>query len=301
MVYLGYINEKSINKCQLTKLSREKVHEKVDIEETLLKEKDSWYIGDDNKVYFFKKRQDGRIFGEIISEHVMKSLEEDTAHYSIASVNNQLGLLTPNFQNLEEHNYYDLRTLCQILPYLPKNYNETTLKQILEAFEYSGLENYQQIQQSIINRYVIDWGTHQVDDNPRNIIFKRNKETGLLTLAPSIDREQSFGASKTSLHFDSDKLKIWVPSIVYNDATFRQEPYLYEEMDANILELAMDYPKMTEKAFDHFFGINYNKVFNTLCKTTCQISLPDKTTDYLNGIIHTKNTEKKKILNFVKR
>ena len=301
MNYLGYINEKSIRKYQFMKLTREEVHKKVDIDEVLLKEKDSWYKDDNNSVSFFKRRQDGRILGEIVSEHIMRSLGEETAHYDIAYVNNELGLLTPNFQNLEENNYYDLRTLSQILPQMPRNYGQTTLKQILEIFEYSGLENYKQIQQSIINRYVIDWGTHQIDDNPRNIIFKKNKETGVLTLAPSIDREQSFGASKTHLHFDSDKSKIWVPAIVYSDTTFRETPYLYEDMDANILELAIDYPEMTENAFNHFFGIDHNDTFKSLCKTSCQISLPDKTIDYLNGIIHTKDTEKKKVLNFVKR
>ena len=300
MKYYGYIDQQNIKKYQPLKLSRTLVHKHVDIDEVLLKEKDSWYNTKEKGIVFFKKREDSRLFGEIISQKIMEVLGEETAQYSIAYVHDKLGLMTPNYHNIDENKYYDMYNLHRLIPQMPRSYREFTLKRILEGFEYSCLENYKELQQSMINRYIIDWLTHQIDTNPRNIIFTKNKKTNKLTIGPSIDREQSFGAISDEMCFDSSRLKIWVPAITYNDTDFRTKPYKFDGLDTNILELAMDYPKKVQKAFELAFSINYGHIFNEFRLKKQQIALPDDTCEYLSDIIKRKTEEKNKILKLVK-
>ena len=300
MKYYGYINKKNIEAYQPLKLSRDIVHKQMDIDEILLKEKDSWYETNEKGIVFFKQRNDSRLFGEIISQKIMESLGEKTANYSIAYVHHKLGLLTPNFHNVNENKYYDMYNLHQLLPKMPRNYKGFTLKRILDSFEYSGLENYKELQQSMINRYIIDWITHQIDTNPRNIIFKENKKNHKLTIGPSIDREQSFGARRCEMCFDSSNLKVWIPAIPYEDVNFREKPYTLDGIDPNIFELAIDYPEMVENAFNHAFSINYNNIFNDFRSKKQQITLPEETCDYLSDIIKRKEDEKHKVLKLIK-
>lgn len=295
MLYTGSINFQKVRSIKSAKLEKKEVTKFVDIDDELLREKDSWYRVSSDNVSFFKARNDARLFGECLSQEIFEKMGIESAQYEIVLLNKQLGLLTPNFQNLEENHYFDLFNLYKVLPYLNKGYNNFTLKNLLDNIAYQGWINQALLIQEIIDRYVGEWVTHQTDGNPRNILFAYSKNTGILSLAPSFDRERCFGIDGD---FDSHiSNNIWVPSIPYEDINFKENPYEADDgVDANILGLYLDYPEETIKAFEKVFGVDYESIFKKYNKNLYQFMLPNETINYLCDIIDKKDSQKKKIL-----
>lgn len=296
MEYSIHLNMRKINKFEKQlKLSQESVLTYVDMDPELLREKDSWYLIN-SKVTFFKIRKDVRIAGECISKAYAEALGSDTASYNVIELNGKIGLASENFQDKHQYEYYDFCQLYQLFPSFPKRYNYFTLKELLQTFAYHyDEEKTMLLQQALIERYVYEWFTHQLDGNPRNTNLQRNKQSGLLELGPVYDKEQAFGVNENGM-FDERKLEMWLPSIPYEDLSFRDNPYLIDGLDANIFSLLIDYPEMTINSLEKIFKIDYSTILKTFTSGENSFSLPKDTLVYLQGVVEKKEHEKEKLL-----
>ncbi len=296
MEYNIHLNMRKINKFEKQlKLSQASVLSYVDMDPELLKEKDSWYLIN-SKVTFFKPRKDVRIAGECISRAYAQALGNAVANYSVIELDGKVGLASENFQDRHNFEYYDFCQLYQLFPSFPKRYNYFTLKELLQTFGYHyDEETTLSLQQAIIDRYIYEWFTHQLDGNPRNTNLQKNKSNGVLELGPVYDKEQSFGVSENGL-FDERKLEMWVPSIPYEDLTFRDNPYQIDGLDANIFSLLVDYPEMTIESLEKIFKVDYKTILNTFTSGENSFSLPSETLGYLQGVVERKEHEKEKLL-----
>lgn len=298
MQYRIHFNQRKIKKLMNPfKMTQQNVLFYVDIDPELLAEKDSWYYVD-GKVSFFKHREDVRVAGECISQAYAAALGEDVAKYSVVRLHETIGLLSENFQQKSKYRYFDFCQLHQLFSSFPRRYNCFTLKSLLQTLEYYIPENYQPLQQSLINRYVFDWFTHQLDGNPRNSNFRQDRITGKLEIDHVFDKEQSFGVSPNGF-FDEERLEIWIPSIPYDSTEFRDNPFKFEGLDANLFALISDYPDMTVKAFEHIFSLPCSEILETFMGGETAFSLPKETLNYLVGIADRKEYEKEKILQLV--
>lgn len=299
MVYNIRLNMRKIVKItNPLKMSQPNVLTYVDIDPNLLKEKDSWYLID-SKVSFFKVRKDVRIAGECISKAYAEALGNDTANYSVVALNERIGLLSENFQDRSKFAYFDFCQLHQLFPSLPQRYNYFTLKEILNTFGYHyDEETTYKLQKALIERYVFEWFTHQLDGNPRNTNFRLDKDYNILELGPVFDKEQAFGVNENGL-FDESKLDIWMPSIPYDDLSFREKPYQVDGLDANILSLIMDYPDITLEVLEKIFSIDYKTILYRFTSGENAFSLPKDTIEYLQGVVDRKKQEQEKILQLV--
>lgn len=299
MVYNIHLNMRKINRIENPlKMSQVSVLSYVDMDPELLKEKDSWYLVD-SRVSFFKIRRDVRIAGECISQAYAEALGNDSAKYSVVEMNEKIGLLCENFQDRKRHAYFDFCQLHQLFPSLPQRYNYFTLKEILNTFSYHyDEETTYQLQRALIGRYIFEWFTHQLDGNPRNTNFRLDKKTNILELGPVFDKEQAFGVNENGL-FDERKLEMWMPSIPYEDLSFRDKPYQIDGLDANILSLLMDYPDMTAELLEEIFKIDYKSILKRFVSGENAFNIPPETLEYLQGVVDRKKTEKEKILQLV--
>lgn len=296
MIYNIRLNARKIKKYgPVCKLSRDVVHTYVDIDEALLIEKDSWFYID-STANFFKERNDARLACECLSQAYAEALGAESARYSVVTLNERTGLLSPNFQNRDKYQYFDLCELYKLLPSFPKTYNSYTLKKIFETFAYYfDADMRLALEKEIIKRYVFDWYTHQLDGNPRNNNFRLNKETNRLELGPLFDREQSFGINRNG-ELDDETLGIWVPAIPYEDLDFKSNPYLFEGLDANIVSLLLDYPEATIEALNWITSIDVDHVLDDFVTRDEGIILPEVTLGYLKKMAEEKNKEKEKIM-----
>ena len=291
MLHFGNVNPDGIRSIKGSKLADFDVLKSVNIDKQLLAEKDSWYKID-GTICFLKKREDGRVFGEKISEDIVDSLGIETANYEIVNLNGSQGLLTSNFQDVDKYRYYDLYNLVDLLPFHVRG--QMTFKEILEFLSMQNIAGKNELIQELIDRYVLEWVTIQTDGNPHNLMFKYDAENNRLALAPSYDRERCFGITSKESFADTS---IWVPAIPYEDQDFKKNPYFFDnELDANIVALYFDYPEETTKALSRIFGIDYEAIFKKYAKSSSQISLPMSTISYLCDIINKKSKEKEKII-----
>lgn len=299
MVYNIHLNMRKIDKIvNPLKMNQSSVLAYVDIDPNLLKEKDSWYFVN-SKVSFFKKRKDARIAGECISKAYAEALGHQAADYSVVELNEKIGLLSPNFQDRSKFSYFDFCQLYQLFPSLPAKYNYFTLKEILRTFGYHyDEETTYQLQRALIERYVFEWFTHQLDGNPRNTNFQLDKKTNLLAIGPVFDKEQAFGVNESGF-FDESKLDMWLPSIPYDDLSFRDKPYQIDDLDANILSLLMDYPDMTVEILEDVFKVDYKSILNRFSSGENSFNLPPETLTYLQSVVERKKFEKEKMLQLI--
>ncbi len=279
------------------KMHRENVLTYVDMDPELLKEKDSWYYID-GRVMFFKPRDDVRVAGECISQAYAEALGEKAAKYSVVKLNERLGLISENFQDCGRYQYYDFCQLYQLFSSFPRRYNCFTLKELLKTVEYYEPEGGLDLQQALINRFIFDWFTHQLDSNPRNTNLRRHKKTRKLELDHVFDKEQSFGVNSAGM-FDEEMLEMWIPSIPYDEIDFKEHPYQVDGLDANVFALLIDYPDMTAKALEHVFSISYKEILDSFVSGENSFSLPEGTLAYLKGIGEKKEHEKEKLYQLV--
>ena len=297
MITIKGFNTAKFKRCKLKKLSKAEVHKEVDIDDFLLKEKDSWYKNEKGEVFFFKRRLDDRLLGEMLSQKIFECLPEGSAEYEVVYLNGELGLLTRSFQDINRFRYYDLCNLHNLFPDFTRNHNYLTLKTILTALSYQNISNYNELVQQIIDRYVMDWMTHQTDGNPRNILFAYDKITKSLKVASSFDKERSFGINRKGQFDDEPANGIWLASIPYEDIDFKKRPYTFEEgLDTNIVSLYMDYPEQTILALKKAISINYLKIFNEYKVKNSEFNLSNEMINYLCDIIDVKGNQVEKIL-----
>lgn len=211
----------------------EKLRKRVFLNTNYLKEKPTWYEID-NRLQYFKVRNDLRIFTELFFSRFASSIMDlETLDYRIAYVRticpslkkseevSKCGLLSDNFQN-KEFNHYLVSELQQaelsdFIAY--GGYNLTSLlnffKDTLSSDSYKVSESF------LLKLFISDAFTIQVDRNPNNIAFQ-------IPRLPGVSYKERLHANilvdhpiaKDSLEFDSQRgiflLKDFVPNVVYD-------------------------------------------------------------------------------------
>ena len=275
------------------KLTYNQVGSKLKIDKEHFDEKDNWYLID-GIMQYFKRRGDARILGELLSDEILRLHGLVPASYSLFNMNCNVGLLSPNVQK-EGYRYESIATFHTLIPefgYLYKHYEDISLSDILK-FIGENVSNGQELQVELIRKYVVDWFTNQLDSNVRNIIFEQNQD-GDIHLSDFIDNESAFGVTKKGV--DTELGKIWVPSIPYEDKTFRTGPYKEGGVDVNIFGLLIDYPEVVIPLLKEFTDTNYDKAIAKYKKNSGSgIYLPQEGIDYLKRYIESRQNESHKM------
>ncbi len=292
MYYNVLLNYKKIRSLgRKSKLTYDNVGKLIRIDKEHFGEKDNWYYID-GLIQYFKKRNDSRIIGELLSDSILKMHGFVPAVYEIVNLNNSIGLLSPNV-NRENFIYESVATMHKLFPnilnQIPIDSKSITIKKILN-FMKDKAANYDELEGQIIRKYIIDWFTNQLDYNIRNMVFEKNSD-GDVNLARIIDSESSFGATKKGLNDDISK--IWIPAIPAEDEDFRTGPYKLGEYDANLLWIILEYPEHAIPLLTEITDSNYTSIINQYKRTSfsSQIVLGDDAIDYLKRFVDKKQEE----------
>ncbi len=290
----------TFNKKRITELSRlrkvtyAEAGKLLGIDREHFDEKNNWYRID-GVLQYFKQRGDARVLGELLSDAVLHMHGFETASYRLVTLNGAQGLLSPNVHK-DGYRYESLATLHHIYPQFGNPYytasTSVTLKKIMELIDSVSANN-PELKTQIIRKYVIDWFTHQLDDNIRNLTFEQGPD-GKLRLAPIIDSESSFAATKQGI--DSRYNKIWVPAIPVEDPEFRTGPITLDGLDANIIALLWEYPETVKKILDEIINSNYIPIINEFQKRAGNgVGLESEGIDFLKRFVESKQEEASKM------
>ena len=276
------------------KLSYEQVGKIIGIDKEHFEEKDNWYLVD-GAIQYFKSRGDTRILGELLSDEVLRMHGFVPASYELSSMDDKIGLLSPNIHK-EGYRYESIATLHKLFPefrYTYRHNTDITLNKLLE-FIISSVPNGKELAEEVIRKYTVDWFTHQLDDNIRNMVFEQNPK-GNIHLAKIIDSESSFGVTKRGIKSELDP--IWIPAIPYEDLKFRTGPYKTEDgFDVNILGMLIDYPETVIPLLNDFTDTNYDIAINKYKKDNpTGLHLPQQGIDFLKGLVDSKQEEASKM------
>lgn len=301
MVYTLGINKESIKRIvNPVRLTKSQVMRAVQIDRDHLDEKNNWYVVA-NVLSYFKTRKDCRLLGELLNKEIYETFHRPTADYQLVRFVlgkkedvEKIGLLSPNIQK-PDCEYYDMSNLHRLYPEMTRKYGQYTIKKLLEVLETNEVPGYPLLQQDIITTYILDWFCHQLDRNPKNLLFERN-ENGSLTLSNLIDNESSFGINNSG-KLDTEYPKLWLPSIPYSEADFASNPIDFEGCDYNIVTLLLDYPEYVLPVLKQLTDENFDKIINQYRNTlNSKIYLPDEGIDFLKNFVYAKQAESDKIL-----
>ena len=287
MIFKLQISKENIRNIEgALKLKKKQVLKYVQIDPEHLKEKDNWYrIG--NTVQYFKNRTDCRIIGELLSKAVMEHFGRVNAQYEIGFMGeSRLGLLSPNIQQ-PGYQYYDVSTLHQLFPELPRRYREYTLKSLLETLKNRQIEGADELIQDIITVYTLDWFTHQLDRNPKNLLFEQG-ENQRIHLSPLIDSESSFAVNREG-HIDTEYPKIWIPAIPYEDPDFKHHHCSESEYDENMFSLMAEYPDIVIPILKQLSDENFDSMIQEYRKSlNGKVYLEEEGVSFLKQFVYRK-------------
>lgn len=301
MVYTLGINKESIKRIiNPVRLTKSQVMRAVQIDRDHLDEKNNWYVVA-NVLSYFKARKDCRLLGELLNKEIYANFHRPTADYQLVRFAlgkkgevEKIGLLSPNIQK-PDCEYYDMSNLHRLYPEMTRKYGQYTIKKLLEVLETNEVPGYQLLQQDIITTYILDWFCHQLDRNPKNLLFERN-ENGSLTLSTLIDNESSFGINNNG-KIDTEYPRLWLPAIPYSEADFASNPIDFEGCDYNIVTLLLDYPEYVIPLLKQLTDSNFDAVINQYRNTlNSKIYLPEEGISFLRNFVYEKQTESDKIL-----
>lgn len=296
MYYNITFNKKRIAELNgLKKVTYAEAGKLLGIDREHFDEKNNWYKVN-GVLQYFKQRGDARVLGEFLSDAVLHMHGFETASYRLVSMDGATGLLSPNIHR-DGYKYESLATLHRLYPQFGNPYytasTSVTLKKIIELIE-SVTPNNQELKTQIIRKYVIDWFTHQLDNNIRNLTFEQGPD-GKLRLAPIIDSESSFAATKNGI--DSKYNKIWVPAIPFDDPEFRTGPMTLDGLDANIISLLWEYPEIVKGILDEIINNNYTPIINEFQKRAGgAVGIESEGIDFLKRFVEAKQEEASKIV-----
>lgn len=320
--------------------------EKVLLSQKYLQEKPTWYEIDD-KLKYFKVRNDYRLFTEqFFSKFGSQILGLDTLDYQIASVRTstpedinggerKIGLLSDNFQNKKEYNYYLVSELLdsEISDLVGYGYS---LQGMLDFFKQKLDEkSYKKCKDFLIKLFIADSFLMQLDRNPYNIGFQVPKipginykqrlredaiiksgqtqallidETGYARLkgfSPSkvYDNERILGVDhKNVLLYNSNQ--VWSPIWPYKtellfenqEQALEIQNSLYDGMDPNLVELFINYPE-SENLIDRLANDDeYKKILEEFARPNSQVSLQPNTREYFENVMSERKETFKKVL-----
>lgn len=302
MYYNVTFNYRNIRKIgSHCKLHYEQIGPILKLDREHFDEKDNWYRVD-NLLQYFKQRNDSRIFGELLSDEILKLHGFQTAQYQVVSLDDNIGLLSPNIQK-EGYRYESVATLKRLFPAFSDPFysdsRKVTIKKIIDFLKQNNPDSEVLIEE-IIRKYIIDWFTSQLDYNIRNMTFEISPE-GIIRLAPIIDSESAFGATKKGINLQSEN--IWIPAIPANDPTFKTGPYKEDNFDANILFLLFEYPEIVYGILTEFVNTNYNGLLNKYKQsnnTFSAMTLPDKAISHLDQYFYERQEESEEMRNIIR-
>lgn len=185
MVYNLGINRDRIKRIvNPVRLTKKQVMRAVQIEPEHLSEKNNWFVVA-NVLSYFKARKDCRLLGELLNKEIYGRFNRPTADYQLIRFDLgpkadivKIGLLSPNIQR-PDYEYYDVSNLHQLYPEMTRKYGHYTIKKLLEVLETNQVPGYQALINEIITTYVLDWFCHQLDRNPKNLLFERSVDGNL--------------------------------------------------------------------------------------------------------------------------
>ncbi len=301
MVYNLGIHKESIKKItNPVRLTKNQVMRAVQIDREHLDEKNNWYVVA-NVLSYFKARKDCRLLGELLNKEIYGRFDRPTADYQLVrfvlgkkETVEKVGLLSSNIQK-PDCEYYDVSNLHRLYPEMTRKYGQYTIKKLLEVLETNQAPGYQDLIREIITTYILDWFSHQLDRNPKNLLFERS-EDGQLSLSPLIDNESSFGINGHG-KLDTSYSKLWIPSIPYENEGFSQEPSDFDGHDYNIVSLLIDYSEIVIPVLKRLTDDNFDTIIDQYKNTlNSSIYLSDEGVEYLKKFIYTKQQESDKIL-----
>ena len=276
------------------KLKYDQIGRIIGVDKEHFEEKDNWYLVD-GAIQYFKSRGDTRILGELLSDEVLRMHGFIPASYELASMDDEIGLLSPNMHK-EGYRYESIATLHKLIPefrYTYRHNTDITLNNLLK-FIIDSVPNGKELAEEVARKYTVDWLTHQLDDNIRNMVFEQNPE-GNLHLAKIIDSESSFAITKKGINSEANP--IWVPAIPYEDVEFRTGPYKTEDgLDVNILGVLVEYPEVVIPLLNEFTDTNYDRTIDKYKRNNSTgLYLPDQGIDFLKRFVDSKQQEASKM------
>lgn len=301
MVYNLGINRDRIKRIvNPVRLTKKQVMRAVQIEPEHLSEKNNWFVVA-NVLSYFKARKDCRLLGELLNKEIYGRFNRPTADYQLIRFDLgpkadivKIGLLSPNIQR-PDYEYYDVSNLHQLYPEMTRKYGHYTIKKLLEVLETNQVPGYQALINEIITTYVLDWFCHQLDRNPKNLLFERSVD-GNLALSPLIDNESSFGINGNG-KLDTNYSKLWIPAIPYSEADFASNPSDFDGCDYNIVSLLMDYPEQVLPVLEQLTDENFDEIINQYKNTmNSKIYLSEEGLGFLRNFVYDKQKESDKIL-----
>lgn len=304
MVYHLEICKRNIKKVKRPiKLNYSQVKKIVSIDKQHFLQKNNWYIIN-NVVSYFKNRDDCRLLGELMSKDIIDIIGGNygvvAADYQpiILGTEEKIGLFSPNIEKAE-FAYYDLATLYKVFPELPRKYGTHTLKSFLETLRIYGVPHFKRLKQQIICLYIIDWFTHQLDRNPRNILFECDYDSNNISdisLGALIDSETSFAISSSHV-IDTDFNPIWIPAIPYSNIDFKNDIQTVEGLDYNIVELLIDYPDDVLGILKALISCDFDNIAKKYSKHHNEaFYVCDDCISFLQNFMYCKQEEAEKIL-----
>lgn len=301
MIYKLNFHEERIKKITTAvKLTQRQASKVIQIDSDHLKEKNNWYLVA-NVLNYFKARKDCRLLGEFLSKDILKQFGRDTADYRLVRLVlgkvEKIGLLSPNIQN-PDYSYYDVSNLYRLYPEMPRRYGQYTIRGLLETIKNNDVLGKEKLIQDIVTTYVLDWFCHQLDRNPKNLLFEKD-ENGTLQLATLIDNESSF-AINTSGAIDSEHNPIWIPAIPYEELSFASSPDTAWGCDYNIFGVLVDYPEIVVPILKRLTDTNFDQVITQYRDTlNSKMYLEDNGVSFLRNFVYKKQGESEKLLKLV--
>jgi hypothetical protein len=222
------VNEAVISHYKCAAIPFDQLKNLVNINETYLREKDTWYKINGNLKYF-KVRNDYRLFTEqFFSKFGKEVVGLETIDYELASVRvtdgdkdtKKIGLLSDNFQK-PGYNYYLVSELYNSEISDLVCYSNYSLMSLLSFFNETVEKNdYEKIKDFLIRLFISDSFMLQADRNFHNIGFKIPKFDGI----PYTQRLRPYlvkgfpGSSKIiTIEGDVPKIKGLTPTPVYDN------------------------------------------------------------------------------------
>jgi len=281
-------NESVIPHYELERVPFEDLKSMVKIEPEHLKEKSSWFIIK-GQLYYFKEREQTRMFTEMFCEEYGKLLGFDMAEYSLAYISernnsgrkgpSKLGLLSPNYQD-PQYNYLLVSDLLNPRISNYPAYGPYCLQSLLRFIEhdFANVQGVEETMQGTIDKYIFDFNTKQIDGNPKNMCYEilangnvsnpkywglHGRKVKQIRPATFFDCEKSLGIVKTPSGYQllDDSLE-WEAACPYSTD---DKAFLGLDVDPRMLQLYLDYPQYAKPLIERLaYDDEYRKLLKCL-------------------------------------
>lgn len=292
----------------------------VKIEPQHLQEKPTWFIIG-GQLYYFKEREQTRMFTEMFCEEYGKLLGFDMAEYSLAYIKereldgkkgqSKLGLLSLNYQD-PKYNYLLVSDLLnpQISNY--PTYGPHCMKSLLSFIsdKFADVPGKEETMQGTINKYIFDFNTKQIDGNPKNMCYKilangnvrdpkywglHGRKVEQIRPATFFDCEKSLGIVKTPAGYRlTDDSLDWQAACPYST---EDKEWVGFDVDPRMLQLYLEYPEYAKPLIERLaYDDEYRKVIEMFEQPNGKIVMDPALKKHLLAIFLGRQNEFKRLL-----